>query len=162
MLVGLDKDVPEIPSIPSGIQEVIANAQRFVAEVQTNLDIPKLAQDITNTVAGLEQLVNSPSTQNATQEFNTTLASIRTSLNNIDRAVSNLDREIDPVASSLIEALEQADRVLEAAENQLRDDSDLAYRLGLTLKEIESAARAIRILAEQLDQQPESIIKGKQ
>jgi len=52
--------------------------------------------------------------------------------------------------------------VLSLAETQLRDDSDIAYRLGMTLKEIEAAARAVRMLADQLEEQPESLLRGKQ
>jgi len=60
-----------------------------------------------------------------------------------------------------VTTLERADTVLQLAETQLSDDSDIAYRLGTTLKEVEAAARAVRMLADELEQQPESLIKGK-
>jgi len=158
---GIDDDIPEIPSIPSGIQEVIAKAQSFIAEIQQNLDVPKVMADITSGIEGLDALINAPATQNLTSEVNQTLATIRSTLANIDTVVADLGDEVDPALKALIEALETAESVLTLAETQLRDDSDIAYRLGTTLQEVESAARAIRILAEQLEQQPESVLKGK-
>jgi len=158
---GVNDDIPEIPSIPSGIQEVIAKAQSFIAEIQQNLDVPKVMADITSGIEGLDALINAPATQNLTSEVNQTLATIRSTLANIDTVVADLGDEVDPALKALIEALETAESVLTLAETQLRDDSDIAYRLGTTLQEVESAARAIRILAEQLEQQPESVLKGK-
>jgi paraquat-inducible protein B len=96
-----------------------------------------------------------------TGEINQTLVTVRSTLNTIDTVVADVGGDIDPAVTALIEALETAENVLTLAETQLSDDSDIAYRLGTTLKEVEAAARAIRILAEQLEQQPESIVKGK-
>lgn len=158
---GIDDDIREIPSIPSGIQEVIAKAQSFIAEIQQNLDVPKVMADITSSIEGLNALINAPATQNLTSEANQTLATIRSTLATIDTVVAELGDDVDPALQAFIDALETAESVLTLAEIQLRDDSDIAYRLGTTLKEVESAARAIRILAEQLEQQPESVLKGK-
>jgi len=165
---GIDDDIPEIPSIPSGIQEVIVKAQSFIAEIQQNLDVPKVMADITSGIEGLSTLINAPATQSFTSEANQTLASIRSTLstvddaaNAIDTVATNLGSEVDPAVKALVDALETAESVLTLAETQLTDDSDIVYRLGATLKEVESAARAVRILAEQLEQQPESVLKGR-
>jgi paraquat-inducible protein B len=158
---GVNDDIPEIPSIPSGIQEVIAKAQSFIAEIQQNLDVPKVMADITSGIEGLDALINAPATQNLTSEVNQTLVTIRSTLATVDTVAAELGDEVDPALTALIDALETAESVLTLAETQLRDDSDIAYRLGATLQEVESAARAIRILAEQLEQQPESVLKGR-
>jgi len=166
---GNDEDYPEIPSVPSGIQEVIANAQVFVAEIQNNLDIPKVMGDLTNAIEGIEKIINSDSTQNLTTELSTTLVAVRASLESVDRVADSLDSvvvdvgdDIVPAVTAFSDALVRAESVLALAETQLRDDSDIAYRVGTTLKEVEAAARAIRILAEELEQEPEALIQGKQ
>jgi hypothetical protein len=41
------------------------------------------------------------------------------------------------------------------------DDSALAYQLPKTLKELEGAARSIRLLANELRQHPEAVVWGK-
>ena len=41
------------------------------------------------------------------------------------------------------------------------EDSVVSYRLGKTLEELGAAARSMRLLADTLQQQPESVIFGK-
>jgi paraquat-inducible protein B len=50
---------------------------------------------------------------------------------------------------------------LAAARFQLQGDSAEAYQLGRTLKEVESAARALREFLDFLERKPESLIRGK-
>lgn len=166
---GVDNDLKEIPSTPSGIQEVMEKAQRFVSDIQSNLDVPKLAADITSAIEGLDTLVNNESTQNLTTEFSQALSSTRAAMDNVSDAASSLETAVDAVDGdvgsailSFTAALDRAEEVLSLAETQLRDDSNIAYRVGVTLKEIEAAARAIRVLAEDLNEQPESILQGKE
>ena len=151
----------EIPSIPSGIQEVIADAQRFVRDLQKNLDIPKIAKDISSAIEGLDRLINNDKTQEFTAEASDTLRALQVTLDNLNKVIINIEDEVNPIGASIVTTLERADTVLQLAETQLSDDSDIAYRLGTTLKEVEAAARAVRMLADELEQQPESLIKGK-
>jgi paraquat-inducible protein B len=155
-------EILEIPSVPSGIQEVVANAQLFIADIQKNLDIPKVTAHLSNILAGLDTLVNADSTQVMSSEVNQTLAELRGAVRDLSAVVDGTGESIKPIASSLTAALESAEKVLQNAEQQLEQDSQLAYRLDETLREVENAARAIRSLADQLDEQPESLLKGKQ
>ncbi len=162
VLRGVNNKLREIPSTPSGIQEVIKKAQRFAADIQQNIDIPKLTASLTSTLEGVEQLVTSPETQQVTVELNKTLAAIQETLARLDKTVVSAGGEIAPLASSLADTLGSAQEVLATAESKLANDSDIAYRLGVTLQEIEAAARAVRALANELEAQPESVIRGRQ
>jgi len=162
VLRAVNDETPEIPSIPSGIQEVIDGAQRFVADIQANLDIPKVMADVTSAIDGLDKLINNPASQDVTTELNKTFASVRVAADSLGNVAADVGKDIDPVFESLAKALAEAEKVLETAESKLQNDSDLTYRIGATLQEIEAAARAVRNLADQLEEQPESIVKGKQ
>jgi paraquat-inducible protein B len=165
---GIDEDLPEIPSISSGIQETIAAAQSFVADIRENVDVPKIAQELSNILQGLDNFINNQNTQDLTGNLNQTLgqldqtlASVRSTLDTVDSTFATLEGEVDPAVAALIEALQKAESVLSLAENQLQDNPNMVYRLGTTLQEVEAAARAVRNLAEDLEQQPESLLKGK-
>jgi paraquat-inducible protein B len=165
---GINEDLPEIPSISSGIQETIAAAQRFVADIQKNIDVPKIAKEFSNVLEGLDAFINSTNTQELTGNLNQTLdqidqtlASVRSTLDTVDSTFATLEGEVDPAVAALIEALQKAESVLTLAEDQLQDSPNTVYRLGTTLQEVEAAARAIRNLADELEQQPESLLKGK-
>jgi paraquat-inducible protein B len=58
-------------------------------------------------------------------------------------------------------ALKRAEVVVNNLENLTGDNSVTVYRINQTLGELERAARSIRMLAETLDNQPQSIIFGK-
>ena len=56
---------------------------------------------------------------------------------------------------------EEIKDTLAAAQFQLQGDSPQVYQLGRTLKEVESAARALREFLDLLEVKPESLIRGK-
>jgi len=53
------------------------------------------------------------------------------------------------------------ENTLAAARSQLEGRSPEVYQLGLTLKEIESAARALREFLDFLETKPEGLLQGK-
>jgi len=158
---GKDFNTKEIPTIPSGIQEVIRNAQTFVADIQKNLDIPKVTEDFTKVVAGIEALVNSEDTQQLSADMRITLEKARTTLDQAATVFAEAGDDFDPALIAFTEVLEQTQDLLETADRTLQNDADIAYRLGKTLQELETAARSVRALADQLQDQPDSLIRGK-
>ena len=57
--------------------------------------------------------------------------------------------------------LQQAQRLLAAAESSLAADSSQQYRVKAALDDISGAARALRVLSEFLETHPESLLSGK-
>jgi len=57
--------------------------------------------------------------------------------------------------------LEEAERTLASADALIAPDADASIELRRLLVELTDAAKAIRLLAEQLDQHPESLLRGK-
>jgi len=51
--------------------------------------------------------------------------------------------------------------VLALAERSIGEDTDLSYRISGALREIENAARSVRILTEYLEQNPNALLTGK-
>jgi paraquat-inducible protein B len=62
---------------------------------------------------------------------------------------------------SLIATLDKAEDTLASADALIAPDSDASVELKRLLFELADAAQAIRRLAEQLEQHPESLIQGK-
>lgn len=172
-----DTSVREIPSIPSGIQAVIADAQAFFEKIQQEVDIGEVLRDFAGTMAGLDELANSsdlreglaginslvndPEIQQVSAGLNRSLTELRATLAATQELAGTAQDELQPLAANLASSLEQATDLLELANTRLRDDSDLAYRLNTTLREVEQTARSFRILAEYLQQDPNALIRGK-
>jgi paraquat-inducible protein B len=170
-------DLPEIPSIESGIQAVLTSAEEFLARLQQSVDVEDLMNKVESAITGIDQLANSQDlrdglsgmnqlftsneTQQLTGELNATLDSLRKTMNSADTTLTGLNENIGGLAGNLNAVLERAEEVLRLAEKGISDNSDLTYRVNTALHEVENAARSIRSLTEYLEQDPSAIIRGK-
>lgn len=175
---------PEIPTVPNNIQQLVEKVQRFVADIQENLDIQQLSKDIQSAaegiaalannedlkraLAGLDSLVNDAALQRLPGKMDSTLADARQTLEAVRRLstdanadLGDLMAELKPAVSRLQDTLAAAESTLLAASEQLKGDTQLAYQLNGTLAEVEAASRALKIFLDYLDRHPEALLRGK-
>ena len=67
----------------------------------------------------------------------------------------------ESLASELPPAVNQARQTLDGVNSVLARDAAVVVELQRTLEELGEAAKAVRILAEGLEQHPESLIRGR-
>jgi len=181
---GVNPPHAEIPSVPSNIQQVLERAQRFLSELQENVDIEAIASEIQQTVSGLNRLVNSgdadaalaglrdlltaEDTRQVAADLRRTMADLRTTLADTRRLVQTADARIGPLVAELQPAITQLERTLavgedtlQAAVAQLEGDSELAYEAVSTLEEVQDAARALRIFLDYIERNPEALLRGR-
>jgi paraquat-inducible protein B len=184
-LVGADQKYPEIPTIPTPVQEIAKRIEQ--------LPLEETIKDIAAAVKGISRVVNSPEITKTVQAVSsaaeeakglmrslksqtTTLISIVDgTVKDVQKLVQNIDREVEPLGPSIqkslssIEktsdeaaiALRQAQQTLAVLEGDIGEDSELIYELEKAVKEVGTAGRAVRGLARALEQQPESLLFGK-
>ena len=184
-LVGLEKRYPEIPTIQSTGDVIMATLE--------NLPITEIADRLMKVTEGIEKIVNSP-------DVTESLKNLNLSLRDINGLVRKIDAEIKPMTASLTatsnaaqgafvqaektlalkegepgkiagklqETLAQVGTTLEemkstlASYNQIADkNANIGYDVSKTLMEIETAARSIRSLTDYLERHPEALVKGK-
>lgn len=184
-LYGDDPPYPEIPSVPSEIQQAIQKFQTVVADIQQNVDFGELSDrlfsvlrgldelansaDLRETLAGINRLINAEATQGLGTALQDTLAELRRMVVEADRLFDNVDddfdslvRELKPAVRRLDAALEEAEAMLGAARVQLQGDSAHMYQLQSTLDEVEAAARSMQMFFDYLERHPEAMLRGKQ
>ncbi len=184
-LTGIESDYPEIPTIRSDIQELLARMQRWLANIRDNVDVNALADGLTSALNGIAALANSPELHETLaglnefmndDEFQALSASLNRTLDevgnaareatslfgNADEEISDIVTDLRPVIEGLGDTLEAAEATLNAARLQLSGDSEEAYQLQSTLKEVEGAAAALREFFDYLERNPEALIQGKQ
>jgi len=177
-LVGFEKKYPEIPTVPTPMEELTKTLQDLKPE--------ELYKKVMLTVEGIERIVNSPELISAIRSVNQTMKSADSLVKNIDAQagplLSNLQKSSEAARNALTEveralspeegipaqlaetlqtansALRQAEKTLETAQNVAGDNG---YELNRTLKELSSSARSIRFLADYLERHPESLLRGK-
>ena len=167
IMSGVDSEYPEIPTIRSDIQELLARMQRWLANIRDNVDVDALAEGLTNALNGIAVLTNSPdlheslaglselvndddvqklgtSLQNALNEVSSAAVEATELFRSTDAEIGKVAAELKPVLEGLSETLLAAESTIDAARLQLRGDSAQVYQLQSTLKEVEGAAAAMR------------------
>jgi paraquat-inducible protein B len=156
----------EIPTIPTPIERI--------GKLLEGVPIDRVLENIISGIEGIDHLVNS-------EDLHQSIAGLRAALADFRNLVGNLDRQIEPLASranltledtrtalhkagntldDVSGTLKHASKTLQSADNLLNDEKILTA-LDSALNEISSAAYAIRILAETINNQPESLLKGR-
>ncbi|MFZ0612808.1 MAG: MlaD family protein [Desulfobacterales bacterium] len=171
-------DYKEIPTIPSPLQ-TIENEIR-------NIPIQDIADQVVAALDGFQRFVNSPelgksvkllnqslenieklsSTINAktgplTTEAQAALKGIKQLVTTLEKIATPLEGRLDTTAKSFQTTLTQAEKTLGTVESVIKNGSPLRFEISSTLNEVESAARAFRILAEFLERHPEALLSGK-
>src|SRR5512146_889585 len=85
-LVGLIKDVPEIPTVPTTVEEM----QKTIE----NLPVKEIARKLDNVITGIDRIVNSP-------EMQRTIANIEKATGNIDRLSKRVDSQVEPLSADV-------------------------------------------------------------
>jgi len=184
-LVGLDKRYPEIPTIPSTADVLMATLEQ--------VPVSEIANKLVKLTEGVERIVNSP-------EMTGSLKNLDSSLKELGILVRNIDTEIKPLSSSIRGTSEAARGAFAQAEKTLalkegvpgelatgvrqtlaqtdstleklrlgidsygriaERNSDIGQDLSKTLREIDAAARSIRALTDYLERHPEALVQGK-
>jgi paraquat-inducible protein B len=169
VLKNLDKDYPEIPTIPSTVQRLFKELEK--------IDLGEMNERLQSILSGLDQLVNNP-------ELAASLTELKGLLQEARRTVGHLDAKIDPLTDGLDGTLSDARKLLSTTEGELKPladnlnttledisklardtgtlmDPPLAYELQNTLKSLSEALRSLQLMSEYLKRHPDSLLKGK-
>ena len=183
-----DPKASEIPTIPTTVEELTTMLEEFpvaefledLASISTSINkilsssaMSAIPVRLEATLSHLESLTAKLDTQSGPllseaearfSELRMAISAVQSSMTKVGKAADRMDKlaaEDSRISRSITEAgteLAKAARVLQ----QLADEGSPAVQhFNLSLQEISRAARALRLLAESLDQQPESILRGK-
>jgi paraquat-inducible protein B len=178
---GPETQLPEIPTIPSNVQRIVASIQQWAHRLSENFDADETARRVQDILKGLDELANSEDlrqslagassfinrqeTQELTASLEATLEEFRSAAADaaalFRAADGSLDADLKPAIERMVATLDEAKGALAAARFQLRGESPQVYRLSESLSEVEAAARAVRDLMDYLQRNPEALLQGK-
>ncbi len=216
-LLGLNNQYLELPTVPSAMDQLMANVRQAVTDLG-KLPLDQVLGEVIAILQRVNHILSAPEMDNALanlgnilQETRDTLhnayqrvptllkrfASVeneavaalqaaRTLLNDAQTLVRNVNTQVAPLANSVKDtlvtargalaqgqttlknlevavrpALGQAEKALASAAGVMGSESVVLNDLSNALREIEQAARSIRVLADALERNPESLIRGK-
>ena len=172
----LRPEYSEMPTIPSQVQQLLANLEHFdlpgISAKLTallsrldasigHLDLPQINAGVTNLLGAANQLLVSPDLTNS-------VVSLRRTLNRAEMLLTRIDSHIDPLANNLTNTLVEAQKTLadvrRAAQNLsnlLGPENSFGSDLTLTLEQLGNAGRAVADLAEFLERNPNALVAGR-
>ena len=118
--------IPEIPTVPSPIEELKAGLGEFMAKINA-LPLEPIGRELESSLARLNAVL----------------------------------RDLEQTTPALTGALERAEQTLGSIEELVAPDSQASVDLKRALREVADGARALRLLAEELEQKPEILIRGR-
>ncbi|NYT66026.1 MCE family protein [Alcaligenaceae bacterium] len=119
--------------------------------------IPLVLPTIAGSFDRLQQQVSSIVTKLDNIPYDTLVQEVRGSVVGLSRLLASIETQVVP---STNQALKAAQGALSNAEAMLAQDAPMTDRLDSTLREITNAARSLRSLADYLQTNPSSLIRG--
>ena len=141
----------EFPTTPTQLEEIGTKVSQLVAKLD-KIPFDEIGQDLSATIKGTRRIANSP-------EIIETVKSLNATVKELQLLAAELRTRTAPEVNA---TLQQAQASLAAATDVLESGSPLQSRLKETLEELASAARALRVLSDYLERQPQSLLTGKE
>jgi paraquat-inducible protein B len=172
---------PEIPTTPTTLEQAQDAATRIIAKIE-EIDFKSLVQTLTETVDGVNHLVNSKELKSSLRSLEQTMpklddavVGIRKAVATIDGSVAGLSENFGRTSDATRRTMEQAEQTLKQSEGILKSaemamvnvrsasdpESGTFYEISRSLREISAAARSLRLLASSIERNPRSLIFGK-
>ena len=162
-LVRLDAPPPATGRLASGVLpaadvaslgSVIARADGLLRSARA-VPLAEIGQNLRQLTGRLNTLAGSP-------QLADSLAHLQTTLANLAQITADVRPQAGPLAAKLAQAAGDLDQAATAAKRALGGGGAPAdASLPDTLQQISAAARALRVLADDLDRHPEAVLKGK-
>jgi paraquat-inducible protein B len=163
-LKNINKEYTEIPTIPSTTSKL--------AKALEKLNLEKIQKKLESALTSIDNLFKNP-------DLTASIKGLRDTLQNARKFIARVDRQVDPLAKNANKTVKDIgklannldgrvdglatslDKTLSAARGVISEDAPLVVELENTLREISAMSRSIRLLAEYLEQHPETLIRGK-
>jgi len=157
VFTGFSDHYVEIPSVPTRTEEIQGTLEGFVDVIQ-DLDIKGLIESTKSLLASVDSLTRMSEFKVAAARLSEVLATTDTLFTNINAEVPEISASLKETSEAILLTAEQAEVLFERIDDVVTEE-EMAFRE--TMNELEKAARAMRLLAEQLEEQPSSMIFGK-
>jgi phospholipid/cholesterol/gamma-HCH transport system substrate-binding protein len=176
-----DNKYPEIPTVPTALEQAQDAISQIIKKLE-EIDFKGLIKSLSETIAGVDQLVNSPAVKSTLRQLDQTMPKIDAAVvsfnklaNDVDGKFSSLSDNLGQTSDATRQAMKQAentlkqtDAALKAAEGAMTNIKDVIdpesptfYEIGKSLREVSAAARALRLLGNYIERNPRALIFGK-
>lgn len=158
--LGDQNGVPVVPTVPTQLETLSASLTALLNKV-AGLPLEGLVADLRTTIQHVDTLIDSP-------ELKASLAAVEGSAQAVQKLTDELATATPAVVAGLRQGLGQLDATLRGAQStlgtadrMLAPDSALRTDIARLIRDLQGAARSIRVFAEYLERHPEALLRGK-
>lgn len=148
-----------IKGVIDNLEKLSANIAKLVesgAVEETLVSVKNAANSIDQTAIVLRADVN-----NISQGLNKTTGELTVLLKSLNQQAPAITANLNQTLVLLQQSLDQFNSTAQSIDTTFAEDSPLVYQLNRTLKDVSRSADALRDLSDTLEQQPESLLRGK-
>jgi paraquat-inducible protein B len=127
-------------------------------DVIQDLDIKGLIESTRSLLANVDSLARMREFKVTVARLNEVLATTDTLLANVNTEVPEISANLKAASNAILLTAQRAEGLFARVDNVVSEE-EMAFREAMV--ELERAARAIRMLAEELEENPSSIVHGK-
>jgi paraquat-inducible protein B len=149
-LVARYGDYGVIPTLPASLEALTTQITNILDKLE-RLPLDQIGEDLSQTAAGANALVNSPQLKRTLVELEGALAGARATAAQLN----------DRIAPELAVTLQQTAATLKATSATMSENSAVLIEMRRMFQEVSTAARAVRLMADYLERHPEALLKGK-
>ncbi len=191
VLVGEEKRMVELPTIPSDIDTMKANVSAVLKQIAalpldkiaastldtvntTNVFVKNLDGHLDDVAATVKQVGDQADAALAEAKarlelkegepltnLNDTITDARTLVNKVNTGLDPIIADATKLTAGTLATMDQMRLTLETARSSISPDSDLYFELTRTLKEIQNTANSIRAFADYVQRHPDALLMGK-
>jgi paraquat-inducible protein B len=171
---------PEIPSVPTEL-ELAKDAVTRIIDKLEKIDFNGMINSVTKASDRVGQLANSPALKSVLQSLDQSMPEVRQAISDFRRLAATADNKVTSVSDDFhnvsvdlrqtltaaqgsidqfAAAMKEAQETIVSMRATIDPNSPAFYELTKSLREVSGAARSLRILANSLDRNPQSILVG--
>ena len=152
--------VPELPAGPTQ-REMIAQRLQPLIDKLANAPIDQVFAELQDSMAALKQLVTGPDLRGALEELRGASAELRNVVDRLGVRSDTLVTNLNETVRSTNRLIDHTGQTLATIDRQVGDRSPLLADIRGLVRQMDGAARSMRLTAEYLERNPNALITGK-
>ncbi|MDQ6951301.1 MAG: MlaD family protein [Mariprofundales bacterium] len=160
-LVGAIKNIPEMPTIPGGFDQLTTSAKKIMAKL-ARVDTGKIGAELLTMLSSINGVMQRPELKQSMLDLHASLQSFRSITSKLDDHAEPIAANLDQLLNTGKTTLKQAQQTLGLINKMAKPGAPLQFKLIRLSDDISGAARALRELLDLLERNPNSLIFGKE
>jgi phospholipid/cholesterol/gamma-HCH transport system substrate-binding protein len=158
---------PEIPAVNTGLDRIQEQLQGIIKDLGT-VRLDELVNVATQALGQIGTVASSPelasaikSLPGAVQNLNTTVGKLQTLMSSVDSSLVPMRDGILATAQQTTTTMQRMESTMKSVGATLQPESPASVRFEQAMTELSAASRALRALADYLQQNPSALVRGK-